>query len=293
MKHFFVVSIVLIYILTPISIEAKKLKDYPSHKTKSKDWTPMLDNDLSLFEVWTGIPHESVNGLPASYKIPETGKATKPIGLGDPMDIYTVTNDEQGDIILNISGQVYAGLTSLKTYKNYHLTLLFKWGEKKYAPRTEMKRDCGLLYHCYGEHGAFWEVWKRCLELQIQETDMGDLYTLQGTKSIVNVDSTRHWNPNSERKSKNGKRSFDNESPHGEWTRIDLYVIEDKALHVINGKVVLALTNATTHKGNTLSEGQIQIQSEGAECFVKDLCIRPISQFPKQLSKSAGFKKNN
>jgi hypothetical protein len=179
----------------------------------------------------------------------------------------------------------------LESYSNYHLTLLFKWGEKKYAPRLDKKRDCGLLYHCHGKHAAFWDVWKSCLECQIQEGDFGDLFALAGTNSTVRLDSTEHWDPKSTVTAKTAKRAFDNESSNGEWTRVDLYVFDDKAVHVVNGKVVLALESALSKDGLKLNKGQIQIQSEAAEGFVKDVCIRPIKKFPKAISKAAGFRK--
>ncbi|MFT5883618.1 MAG: hypothetical protein ACI9IP_000057 [Arcticibacterium sp.] len=171
------------------------------------------------------------------------------------------------------------------------MTLLFKWGQNKYEPRLERKRDNGLLYHCHGEHGAFWNVWKSSLEFQIQEGDFGDLYKLAGTKANVKVNKDQSWDPKSE-SINNGIRtirSVDAESPHGEWTRVDLYVIGDKAVHVTNGKVVLALSEAKAKDGTVLNSGQIQIQSESAECYMKGINIRPISEFPKKIQKEACF----
>ena len=59
--------------------------------------------------------------------------------------------------------------------------------------------------------------------------------------------------------------------------------------HVVNGKVVLALENALSKDGEKLDKGQLQIQSEAAEGFVKDVCIRPIKKFPNAIKKAAGF----
>ncbi len=258
-----------------------------SQKSFSSDWEDLLDEKLSKWEVWTGIPHESVQNLPSTYEKEPDGTYKKPIGLGDPLQVYKVSKNKKGELILNISGEVYAGLTSLKSYKNYQITLEFKWGDKKYAPRLDKKRDSGLLYHCYGEHGAFWDVWMACLESQIQEGDFGDLYALAGTQSKVRVDETKHWDPKSETTARTGKRSMDNENPHGEWTRVDVYVIGDKAIHVTNGKVVLALTDAKTKDGTPLTSGKIQIQSEGAEAYAKNIKIRPIDKFPKKILKAA------
>lgn len=263
---------------------------YPD-KLKSKEWKSLLDKELSQWEVWTGVPEPSVKNLPKNYKKEINGDHKQPVGLGDPMGVFKVVQEEHEDLILNISGEVYAGLTSRKVYSNYHITLLFKWGEKKYEPRLDRKRDNGLLYHCYGEHGAFWNVWKRSLESQIQEGDFGDLYLLGGTKAKVKVNEEKVWDPKFENLSKEGRviKSVDMESPKGEWTRVDLYVLDDRSVHVINGTVVLALTDARTHEGKVLSSGQIQIQSEGAECFMKDIHIRPITKFPDAIEKAAGF----
>ena len=265
----------------------------PIKKVESKDWSPLLDENLSQWEVWTGVPEPKIKNLPQHYKKDEDGKNKTPIGLGDPMGIFKVIEEENGELVLNISGEVYAGLTTKKNYSNYHITLLFKWGEKKYEPRLDRKRDNGLLYHCHGEHGAFWNVWKSSLEYQIQEGDFGDLFTLAGTKATVNVDEEGKWNPYSEKLNKSIRtiRKVNAESPHGEWTRVDLYVVGDSAIHMTNEKVVMALTNIQTKDGKKLDTGQIQLQSEGADCFMKDINIRPILEFPDWIKNEAGFKR--
>jgi hypothetical protein len=270
---------------------AQKDHKYPSKIVKSKDWVSLLDQNLSQWEVWTGVPEPSVQNLPASYQKDENGENKTPIGLGDPMGIFKVTEDENGELILNISGEVYAGLTSKKDYANYHLTFLFKWGEKKYEPRLERKRDNGLLYHCHGEHGAFWDVWKSSLEYQIQEGDFGDLYKLAGAKADVTVDEEGKWNADASELSKGVRtiRKVDGESPHGQWSRIDLYVLEDSSVHVVNGNVVMALKNAISKDGSKLDAGQIQLQSESAECYMKDIQLRPISKFPGWIKKETGL----
>lgn len=295
-KNYFIALFCCLFVFTSNSFSQKEKKEekrtVPFKKTKSKEWVSLLDKDLSNWEIWTGVPHKTVKNLPDFYKTPEDGKPTKAIGLDNSMGVYSTTIDNSGEVVLNISGLVYAGLTSKKSYENYHLTMLYKWGEKKYEPRLKNKRDNGLLYHCYGEHGAFWNVWKRCLELQIQEADFGDLYTLQGTSCKVKTtkasDGKNRWNPKG-KITKGAKRSTDEESAHGSWTRVDLYVIGDKAIHVVNGKVVLAIYDAKNHLGEKLASGQIQIQSEGAEGYAKDICIRPLKKFPRKLKKKAGF----
>jgi len=268
-----------------------KKRNTPTERIKSNDWTPLLDKDLSQWEIWTGVPHQSVKGLPKSYEIPADGKPVAPLGLDNSMNVFSTSIDSNKEVVLNISGLIYGGLTTKKDYENYHLTMLFKWGEKKYEPRLEKKRDSGLLYHCYGDHGAFWDVWKKCIELQIQEGDFGDLYKLAKTTCKANItviDKVNRWDPKGT-PSHHAKRSTDEESSHGNWTRVDLYTIGDKAVHVVNGKVVLAVYDMVTHEKKKLTAGQIQIQSEGAEAYVKEMYIRPLKEFPKQIYKAAGY----
>jgi hypothetical protein len=151
------------------------------------------------WEVHTGVPHKSV-------VVPGFGKSTsedcrggKPVGLGDPMKIFT-TAIVDGKPVLNVSGLIYAGISTKKSYSNYHLSLEYKWGQKKYPPRENQKRDAGLLVHCNGEHGAFWNVWLQSLECQIQETDTGDFIALAGTGAKMKV---------AENEKDSGKPTFD------------------------------------------------------------------------------------
>ena len=253
-------------------------------------WTSLLDAELSQWEVYTGKPHRSLEAEARELLGPDW-KLGQPGGLGDPFGLFTTRTDPSGEVILEVSGQVYGGLTTLESYSNYHLTLLVRWRETKWEPRLDKKRDSGILYHCYGAHGAFWDVWKRSLELQVQEGDIGDLYQLAGPSSLTTRTAEDVWNPTAPASSfrKRVIRSTDQESPHGEWTRIDLYVLGDRALHVVNGEVVMALTDAKDHQGQPLIAGQIQLQSEGADCDYKDIRIRPISDFPETLRQAAGL----
>ena len=46
----------------------------------------------------------------------------------------------------------YAGLVTKKEYENYHLSAQFKWGEKKWEPRLDARRNSGVLYHSVGKN---------------------------------------------------------------------------------------------------------------------------------------------
>lgn len=82
-------------------------------------------------------------------------------------------------------------------------------------------------------------------------------------------------------------RSVDRESAHGEWTQIDLYCVGDQSVHVVNGQVVMALRGSRyTKDGRTLplTKGRLQLQSEAAEVFYKDIAIAPVSEMPAEYA---------
>jgi|GEM_PF-462169 len=67
-------------------------------------------------------------------------------------------------------------ITTEKQYSNYNLEFEYKWGERKFIPRLNVKRDAGVLFHVYKEK----TVWPSSLECQIQEGDTGDLWVIKG-----------------------------------------------------------------------------------------------------------------
>ena len=259
-------------------------------------WRDLLDPTLSQWEIFMGAPHTSVTGLPPGT--PQFDKVTTgtPLGLGlDPKRVFRVETIE-GVPTLHISGEIYAGLTTREEFGNYHFSAEVKWGQRKWEPRLRDKRDSGLLYHCTGPHGAFWNVWKRCVEFQVQEGDFGDLILLAGTGAdsrhrIEEGNAIPIWDPSAPLAAKGRvRRVIDAESPPGEWTTIEVYTVGSRAIHLVNGRVVLAVENTRLRDGTPLTAGQLQLQSEAAEVFYRHLRIRPLETFPTALATAAAFR---
>jgi hypothetical protein len=256
----------------------------------------MLDANLSMWEKFIGVPHYSVD-LPGYPK--GDGMEGTPIGLGkDPLNVYSVQTMD-GEPVLAISGQIYGGLTTKRIYSDYHFKTEFKWGEKKYEPRLDAKRDNGILYHAYGEHGKMWNVWMSSQEFQVQEADMGDFFALMGPAMDIRAayrfqEGEEEWiyDPNAEVKSfghgSNAgrcRRGMNAEKPHGEWNTFELICKGDTAIHVVNGKVVMRLYKSRYFVNGAyapLTSGKIQIQSEGAECYYRRMQIKSISEIPAE-----------
>lgn len=259
----------------------------------SDKWLPLLDKELSKWEVWMGVPHASVKGLPnGTYTTNNMNAHSHPeraMGLNNDVKKVFEVIEERGNPVLKISGEIYGGLTTKGSYGNYHLTMEVKWGQKKWEPRLDKKRDSGVLFHCQGAHGAFWRAWKACQEMQIQESDFGDYIPLAGPSGVIQT-ATEKPLPNNNKYDPDGKykhiisgyshASSEPDLPNGQWNKVDIYAVDDKAVFVVNGVQVMAIEDSKGANGLPLTFGQLQIQSEGAEVYYRDINIKRINKLP-------------
>ena len=222
-------------------------------------------------------------------------KGGEPIGLNtDPLKIFTLTELE-GMKVLHISGEVHGSIATKKEYENYHVRMVFKWGDKIYT-----QLNSGLLYHSYGPFGAGLGVWMSSHEFQLCTGKMGDSYCMG--KSYFEIPVIRSadgksytYSPTGVRTAfgegktaKNGSKMADFEKPKGEWNTVDLYCFDRTSVHVVNGRVVMVNYNSGAVEGDKvlpLSKGKIQLQSEGGELYVKSIEIEPIKAIPAELIK--------
>ncbi len=246
-------------------------------------WVSLFNGkDLDGWDTWLGRP----------------SRGKEVIGLNkDPHKVYSVA-EVDGKPAIRISGEVFGALTSQKDFQNYHLRLEFKWGQKRWPPREKDVRDSGLLYHCVGPHGAQSSFWMRSQEFQIQEHDCGDYWSVAG--AIVDVEGERKDGKGPVVYKKGGKKYTvpskesgglrivkdpDNERPTGEWNTLDLLCVGGTSVHVVNGKANMVLTNSrqiVNGKEVPLVVGKLQLQSEGAEVFYRNIQVRPIHEIPKK-----------
>ena len=273
-------------------------------------WTPLLDAKLTRWELWMGVPHQSVQGLPPGTPTSPDGHKGTPLGLNnDPKHVFSVRM-EDGEPILAITGEIFGGLTTLQTYSNYCFRCQFKWGQRKWAPKLSVPRDNGILFDCTGPHGAMWNVWKSSMEFQVQEHDMGDAFFLAGTSAKAPAlqedkfwfyDATNQVHSFGTVKDNLGgrlcHRKGEFEKPNGEWNTLELYTIGDSAVYVVNGQVVQVLHDIAFAHGTPrnpgpsqpLTAGQLQIQCEGAEAYYRRMEIRPLADYPPDIRAAAGF----
>lgn len=287
MKHIFLPIAVLLCVILLSSMK------------KADEWTVLLDKDLSQWESYLSYRHK--NGYNGKIPKDESGNPVEPVGYNkDETHVFSILNEPDGPV-LRVSGEIYGCLISRKIYENYHLKLLVKWGKQKYEPRKDKLRDSGILYHSQGEAGAeYWRSWMLSQEFQIMEGHMGD-YWCQANSAIDirSFPSEGIMNRVADEKQpfgtlKSGNdyfclRSVDYEKPDGEWNKLELICINGKSLHIVNGRVVMVLKNSryieSDGKEIPLTNGKIQLQSEAAEVFYKDIRIKPLSAMPKEYEK--------
>jgi hypothetical protein len=266
-------------------------------------WTPLWNGtDLDGWTTWMQQPQpgSEVPGL----KRDANGKYSEPIGSGrDPLKVFTVVNDVDGRPAIRISGEVFGELRTKGTFRDYHLKLQFKWGDKKWPPRDkpETARDSGLLYHVHAAPGANGRTWARSVELQIQEHDVGDLYAVgsaiavrakprAGTQpALYDYDPAGEWTFFSQSQGASGRciKQPDNERPTGEWNTVELIAFGEDSIHIVNGRVVMRLHGPLRIDGDVpmpVTSGPIILQSEGAEVFYREIQIRPITAIPAEFA---------
>jgi hypothetical protein len=170
----------------------------------------------------------------------------------------TIQNFKVENGAIHVLGKEFGYLASDKSYGNFHLVLEFKWGTKKFPPREQEKRDAGVLYRVQ-KNGD--KIWPKCIEFQIQEGDVGDIWLVDSTAINVNGATTPKLPYYRVQKFK------DNEKPNGEWNKVEVIAKDGKVTHISNGVVV----NEGT--GLEILEGKILLQSEGAEIYYRNIRI--------------------
>lgn len=252
--------------------------------------------DLTGWTTWLGYPDPAV-----TYR--DQPGAT-PIGRSRPTggDVAVKTIDDAP--ALWVKGQTWGAIVHDADLRDYHLRLEYRWGDRRWAPRADKASNNGLLYHTHGAPGAVFGTWQPSVEFEIMTGSTGmavavgrDVrirttaaldptlisppvrYRLGGTPVEI-VNGTLIWNVENAR---------DAERPAGQWNVLDLYVLGDRAVHVVNGVPVMVVEGlATIGKDGVrtpLTHGHIQLQSEGAETWFRRVSVEPIDRLPRVMEK--------
>jgi hypothetical protein len=221
----------------------------------------------------------------------------------DPRKVFTVS-----DGMIHISGDGFGGLVTNQRYRDYHLVLEFKFGDRTWHERENRARDSGCLVHSNGKDGGYEGCWMPSIEVQIIEGGVGDFIAVGGPDESGNrvpisltctvgpdLDQAKQaiWKPDGKRQTFNRGRidwygrdpdwkdekgfrgKDDKESRHGQWTRLDVFCDGGHVETFVNGTKVNEAFQVTPR------EGRIQLQSELAEIFYRRWELWPLDKGPK------------
>lgn len=265
-------------------------------KTSKDGWTYLLDKNMTQWTTYLGIPRAEtpVTGIPKDDK----GNYTHAVGFDkDERGVFT-TSIVKGEPVLHVTGEIYGSVHTKQEFENYHLVVQFKWGTQKWPPRLTEPLDSGVLYHVIGDHGVdYWKAWALSQEFQIAEHSLGDWWQIAGSQMDIHCAKAAgetvpmydpkapllHYGPGGE--GITCLRGKDMEKPKGEWNTLELITVGDKSLHIVNGEVVMALSNSHYTKNGKeipLTKGKILLQSEAAEVFFRGIKIKSIKGIPAE-----------
>ena len=222
----------------------------------------------------------------------------------DPGHVFRVT-----DGLLHFTGEGLGSLITNREYRDYHLVLEFKWGDKVFEPRTQKAKDSGLLIHSRGADGGYDGTWMPSIEVQIIEGGMGDYILVTGAgfdgqpvpiSLTCETDRDRDkeviWKAGGQRETfdlKNRKRinwygrdpdwadklgfrgKDDIDHAQTEWTRFDVICDGGHVQNYVNGTLVNEAFDVTPNSG------RIQLQVELAEIYFRRWELYPVGKGPK------------
>jgi hypothetical protein len=228
----------------------------------------------------------------------------KESGREDPRHVLRVTDGQ-----IHITGDGMGSLITRDSYRDYHLVLEYRWGEKAWHDREHAARDSGLLIHSNGSDGGFRGTWMPSIEVQIIEGGVGDFILVNGNDQrgkpvpISLTCNARHdqngqviWQANGPAETFDAKNrhrinwfgrdpewkdtigfrgAHDVDKPHGQWNRLDVFADGDRVRIFVNGIQVNEARNVSP------SSGRLQLQSELAEIYFRRWELYPLENGPE------------
>ena len=215
----------------------------------------------SLFDGASLSGWDSYLGTPAD--------ARAPLGLDDdPRGVFSIVTVD-GAPAIRVSGEVWGALISKETFCDFHLRAQYKWGTAVWPPLND--RDSGLMYMSTGPLGAVNAggpalsnpvgsgAFLVSIEYQIATGDVGGMYDL-GPITFTSLG-----------------RTVPTERA-GDWNDVDIVLQGGVATHALNGVEVARgqgfVLDWPGQAAAVLACGKLQLQSEGAEIFFRDVEIQ-------------------
>jgi Domain of Unknown Function (DUF1080) len=215
----------------------------------------------------------------------------------DPRRVFRVT-----DGMLHITGDGFGYVGTQQAYRDYHLTVEYRWGAK--TDGGKYVRNSGIMLHATGPDGGAGGTWASSFECQLAQGCCGDIIVIRGrdasgevipvqltTETELAPDKRRHrWKAGGEVKTFPPTRGQlwwskhdwdfqelldtrgrnDIEKPTGEWNTVECVCSGDRISIIVNGETVNQCAKVSP------AGGRILLQCEGFELFVRKFELRPL-----------------
>jgi hypothetical protein len=218
-------------------------------------------------------------------------------GNSDPQKVFRVE-----DGMLRATGEGFGYVATEQAYRDYHLTVEYRWGER--TDGSGYVRNAGVLLHGTGPDGSAGRgAWMASLEVQLAQGCEGDLIVVRGEDedgetipidiaSYVRYaeDGKTRWDPDGKEVAYSGKQFWwsrhqpffkekldtrgknDVASKLGQWTKVEAICRGDRVTVKINGVTVNEAVDVWP------TSGKILLQCEGNEIFYRNWTLRPLDE---------------
>ncbi len=251
-----------------LKISAIAFFAFTSSYAADPGWTPLLNG--KNFDGWYTF-------------LPSTGKNS------DPKKVFKMENGMVHilDIPESDEKQEFGYLSTEKEFSNCRLRVEYKWGTKRFVPNDINKRDSGFLYFFNGPD----KIWPRALEFQIQETDTGDLWILDGMKITTKIETEGlpMYVLSGPLRTQNRGRiiKFGDFEDRNGWNQLELILDGDKITQIVNGRAVMRAWDIKQpspqdpNQDIPVTSGRLMLQAEGAEVWFRNLQMKRLEE-PKK-----------
>jgi hypothetical protein len=214
----------------------------------------------------------------------------------DPRKVFQVTKEGW----LRITGDGSGYVATRAEYRDYHLVVEYKWGQR--TDGGKFVRNSGILLNAVGPDGGAGGQWMSSVECQLGQGCVGDLIVIRGkdvkgetipvrisSEISLGPDKRPRWTPGGTRREFVGDSQLwwsrhdpgfeelldtrgkdDVESRVGEWTKIEC-LNEGGQLKVhVNGTQINSAYNVFP------AAGKVLLQSEGFELYVRKFELHPL-----------------
>jgi hypothetical protein len=212
----------------------------------------------------------------------------------DPKQVFSVR-----DGVLHVSGTSNGYIATDKEYRDYHLTVEYRWGKETFG--SKYVRNSGVLLHATGPDGGAGGTWMSSIECQLAQGCAGDMIVIRGkdtagevipvaitADTVLGSDKRPRWKKGGEPRTftrgqlwwslhEPGFKELidtrgkdDVESQLGGWTRVECICAGKRITVRINGHTVNECYDVNP------AAGKILLQSEGFEMDFRNFEIRPL-----------------